>query len=251
MQPHERLIPEIAHMIPQHQNVVNRKARNYTRIARRCLRIEQSVWTLRQSKCLHRLSGQPVVSADCIGKKHLRPAIHRILHLLIKRAIHIGFNHTQLQGTQTDFPNCLKFLIVCRKIQPHFQGISHCTVRKIEDRQRFLQCFDSQLNIAKRSIPEWLITLRMMYTAPTGNAVFACWSDKCAMYSIRTVSLTRQFIYTFRQFRIAIAFCTARCKFCTAASCKRIAEISIFFHICSYFHNQRAVCGHGKHACAP
>ena len=179
----EGLVPEVHHMIVEHQDPVDGKAGDHVGVLVGIAAVEKAVRPLGPGKIVDRLSCQSVVGRDRVGVQNLRAGVHRILELFIKRAVHIRVVHTPFQRAQADVPNIRKAFVRGRKARFHLQRISRLHIVKGDNAQRLRFGFDAQAQETEGAKPEGLVT----FVGKPGPRVAVGISLQVSMFTVQPI----------------------------------------------------------------
>ena len=93
-------IPEVHHVVMQHQYIKYGKARDHIYALRRSGCLKDPVGSLCSAESFNTLPCKAIIRCHGIGKKDLRTGVHRILKLFVERTVHVGLMHAPLQRSE-------------------------------------------------------------------------------------------------------------------------------------------------------
>ena len=188
----KRLVAEEHHVIMEHQDVINGEARDHVRFIARIIAVDHTIIALRLLEITHALARKPVVRRDHVGVEDLRARVHRVLQLLIERAVRVGLLHTAPERRLADFPHRVERRIGGFDVGLHLERIAGLLIIKATQLERLIPCRHSKPDIAEGAEPERLIALRLVRRAAACGRVFVRIAAQHAFFKICPVSLFRQ-----------------------------------------------------------
>ncbi len=166
-------------IILHHENKVDVEYRDHLWLPGRIAGLKQSVWHQGAAEILHGLFGELRISAYHIGEQDLRTGIHRILKLLIIRAVLVSLMHAALQRPQADIPYPVDPGSGGLHIGYDIQRVSGFQKRQRIKAHGICTCVHLQPDKAEGTEPERLICLLFLPAGrqinilmPRQNAVF-------------------------------------------------------------------------------